>query len=289
MKRNPSTSRIPRTIEDSWYKALRQTCQGEATLLITTKGTAKRIEDVALGSISDLPIEYMCDNVESHPELQHIEELLLEIPQRNYSQIVAIGGGSVIDTAKVVSLYLNSSHSCTLSGYLRGEQSLPCQESAIPIIAIPTTCGTGSEVTPFATIWDKEKKSKFSISSERLIPSEVILDHSLLKTLPKNILISSGLDTLSHALESVWNKNMTLITNSVAKESIRLSLKWLSVAADTNASCEALKNLRALPFRCGNLNYKNCSSSFNLLSFDIKIWNKPRHCMQFHTPDYINI
>jgi alcohol dehydrogenase len=118
--------------------------------------------------------------------------------------IVALGGGSVIDAAKVLAASNNG------FGFVRkyletgeGENQL----GSYPIIAIPTTAGTGSEVTKWATVWDTESQKKYSLSLQTLYPTHAIVDPELMLELPKALTISTGLDALSHALESIWNRN----------------------------------------------------------------------------------
>ena len=118
--------------------------------------------------------------------------------------IVALGGGSVIDAAKVLAASNNGFAS--VREYLEtgeGKSRLGCY----PIIAIPTTAGTGSEVTKWATVWDTESQKKYSLSLQTLYPTHAIVDPELMLELPKELTISTGLDALSHALESIWNRN----------------------------------------------------------------------------------
>jgi phosphonate metabolism-associated iron-containing alcohol dehydrogenase len=118
--------------------------------------------------------------------------------------IIALGGGSVIDAAKVLASSNNGF--APVRHYLEtgeGEDQL----GKYPIIAIPTTAGTGSEVTKWATVWDTESQKKYSLSRQNLYPSHAIVDPELMLGLPKALTISTGLDALSHALESIWNRN----------------------------------------------------------------------------------
>jgi phosphonate metabolism-associated iron-containing alcohol dehydrogenase len=127
--------------------------------------------------------------------------------------IVALGGGSVIDAAKVLSASNNGFGS--VREYLEtgeGENRL----GSYPIIAIPTTAGTGSEVTKWATVWDTESQKKYSLSLQTLYPTHAIVDPELMLALPKALTISTGLDALSHALESIWNRNSNPVSTNHA-------------------------------------------------------------------------
>ena len=117
---------------------------------------------------------------------------------------VALGGGSVIDTAKV--LASAKGDFARVQRFLvpkTGEEEL----SATPIIAVPTTAGTGSEVTCWATVWDNRSKKKYSLNRPALYPEHAVVDAGLMLGKSRELTISTGLDALSHALESIWNVN----------------------------------------------------------------------------------
>ena len=155
------------------------------------------------------------DHVSPNPSFSDLTAPCERIKEAPPDVIVALGGGSVIDTAKVLALgsfgfepvriYLESKNS---------SNTLP--ESAIPIIAVPTTAGTGSEVTKWATVWDTESAKKYSLSREDLYPTNAIIDPELMLELPLGQTISTGLDALSHALESIWNINSNPISTMYA-------------------------------------------------------------------------
>jgi alcohol dehydrogenase len=137
---------------------------------------------------------------------------------------VAFGGGSAIDFAKGLCAMLavgqeavNLRSVIELPGLL---DSLPL----LPIYAIPTTAGTGSEVTPFATVWDHSNKKKLSLVNKALYPEVAIIDPALTDALPAQATFSSGLDALNQALESIWNKNSSPVTRELAARAVALSL-----------------------------------------------------------------
>ncbi|MGI9351996.1 MAG: phosphonoacetaldehyde reductase [Rhizobiaceae bacterium] len=123
---------------------------------------------------------------------------------RSDTVIVALGGGSVIDTAKVLAAsnggFDNVQHFLETKS---GEGKL----SSHPIIAIPTTAGTGSEVTQWATVWDVESQRKHSLSRHCHYPEVAIVDPDLTLGIPEALTVSTALDALSHSLESIWNRN----------------------------------------------------------------------------------
>jgi alcohol dehydrogenase len=155
------------------------------------------------------------DTVESHPTLDQIEIIKSRLNGLNYSRIIGLGGGSVIDTCKILKFLLIKKPDITF------EKS---PKSPLKFIAIPTTSGTGSEVTPFATFWNFENRTKESFVREDLKPDTVVLDPTLTYSLPLDTTISSGLDAVSHAFDSIWNKNATEVTKDIAERSLELSL-----------------------------------------------------------------
>jgi alcohol dehydrogenase len=126
-----------------------------------------------------------------------------------------LGGGSVIDTAKVAACLL-AEPSLNLKDLLIDPVGSP--RPRIYLIAIPTTAGTGAEVTPFATVWDRGVEKKYSVIN--VAPDVAILDPGLTLSLPRQETIYTALDALSHALESLWNKNRTPESAVYAQESI---------------------------------------------------------------------
>jgi phosphonate metabolism-associated iron-containing alcohol dehydrogenase len=113
----------------------------------------------------------------------------------------------------------------------------------IPIISIPTTAGTGSEVTPYSTIWDAQEKKKYSLNLPDLFCELAIYDPVLTLSVPKQITIQTGLDTLSHALESIWNKNASPITVSYAVRSAKLVMENLVELSNDLKNVERRSNL----------------------------------------------
>ncbi len=118
--------------------------------------------------------------------------------------IVALGGGSVIDSAKVFAAA--GGDFGRVSTFLETQKGAELL-SATPIIAVPTTAGTGSEVTCWGTVWDEATGKKYSLARPDLYPTHAVVDPRLMLGKPRLLTISTGLDALSHALESLWNVN----------------------------------------------------------------------------------
>jgi alcohol dehydrogenase class IV len=121
----------------------------------------------------------------------------------DFDGVIAIGGGSVMDTAKVIM----ASRGTGINNLIRLLTIKPSYNYSVSSIFIPTTHGTGSEVTMWGTIWDMQGKNKYSVSHPKLYPSVAILDGSLLLSLPLDISIITVMDALSHSFEAIWNNN----------------------------------------------------------------------------------
>lgn len=140
--------------------------------------------------------------------------------------IVAVGGGSAIDTAKALMVGNDSGRFDQLVAGLAGEAAFaPTRFKTL--IAVPTTAGTGSEVTPWATIWDRERQKKYSLHLRETWPAYAVIDPELMLSLPATVTLQSGLDALSHALESIWNVNANPVSDTFAIAAVRDTLEVL--------------------------------------------------------------
>ncbi len=142
--------------------------------------------------------------------------------------VIAIGGGSVMDTAKTVMGFLGTGLD-SISQLLTAQKSFAHR---VPAIFIPTTHGTGSEVTRWATIWSETPKKKLSISHPDLYPDYAILDGAITVGLPLDISLTTTLDALSHSFESIWNRNANPTSTALACEAIALILGYVDKLKD---------------------------------------------------------
>jgi alcohol dehydrogenase len=204
-------------------------------LLVTSngmvqRGTAKR----ALDQLGRNEVELL-DNVSPNPDVEDLDRAVQSF-RGDFDMIVALGGGSAIDTAKALSAgIVLARQSKTISQHLAARLPLPSSRYT-PIVAIPTTSGTGSEVTPFATVWDLKKKKKMSLESEGLFAQRAIVDPLLTQSLPKSVTISTGLDALSQGLESIWNKAANPVTIALAQKAVRAVVENIvAVVAEPNS------------------------------------------------------
>ena len=173
----------------------------------------QRIETIAGPALACI------DNVEANPSISMLRAACAQLAAlpRLPEVLVALGGGSVMDSAKVLAAEHGEFE--PMLAYLT--QRRDSGRRALPIIAIPTTSGTGSEVTSWATVWDPENDRKLSLSRDDLYPEAVLVDPRLVVGLPRVQTVASGLDALSHALESLWNVHANPVTRGLAVEAAR--------------------------------------------------------------------
>jgi len=214
---------------------------GRKTLLITSEGFVKRGLVDKLKSYTSNIVEVLSE-VKSHPEFKDLEITYNKIKEIDFELILAIGGGSVLDASKFFSVYNENKEYQFVEDIIKGKISKK-DYKLIPIISIPTTAGTGSEITPWATIWDMDEKKKYSLHLPDLFSEIALYDPSLTLSIPRDITIQTGLDTLSHALESIWNKNASEITIGYAIKSAKLIVDNLVVLSNDLNNLEYRDNI----------------------------------------------
>ena len=159
----------------------------------------------------------------SNPDVHLVSEVLGKITKPDL--IIAIGGGSSIDMAKAISALYEYKDLDVLE-LLKNKDYLS-NITNIPFIAVPTTAGTGSECTKWATIWDFDNSKKYSIDANYLYPNEAWLVPELTSTMDEKMTLSTGLDALAHAMESYWSVPSNKYTRTLARDSIRIIKKYL--------------------------------------------------------------
>lgn len=196
----------------------------EVPLIITDKGVLNvGILQKITAVLDAIGIRYhVFDGIEPDPPFEIVEEAAAAYQDKGCTMVIGLGGGSSIDGAKALSLRV--SQKGDLREYGMGK---PIEGILVPIYAIPTTAGTGSEVTGVAVITDRDNKIKMVIRGMQLIPKTVILDPELLASIPPRVAAETGVDALSHAVESYVSLNSNVITEAFALSAIRLIARYL--------------------------------------------------------------
>ena len=195
-------------------------------LIITTKRGRDFLEnDSILKKITNNA--QWIDSIKPNPDINDLEKELKKQSNKKVESIIAFGGGSSLDSAKVIAAGLSSNLSGKSLYELIDNPNYFLTKPLIPIYAVPTTAGTGSEVTPFSTLWDYVNEKKLSLQHKYLYPKYAIVDPELTYDLPIQITASCGLDALNQALESIWNKNETPFSTFAASRAIKLAIEAL--------------------------------------------------------------
>lgn len=208
-----------------------------SVLLITTAGFTKRGMTAQLAQWL-FPVQLLViDQVTANPDIDTIDSWLEQYASYPVAAVIGLGGGSAMDAAKAVALMLKGTRTENTSlDKLFRTKSISQPQARLPLLLIPTTAGTGSEVTPFATIWDYRYKQKHSLTGPSVYPDVALLDASLTLSLPADETLYSGLDALSHSLESLWNKHRSPMSEAYARQAIALLASHFTTAL-TSPSC----------------------------------------------------
>lgn len=198
---------------------------------IVTGGSAMQKSGVA-DRIQNLLSSVGCScelfaGVRPNPDPQIVMTGVERMRQFQPDTVIAVGGGSAIDAAKVMALlyeYPVNNFSDLL------ETPLPSSRNRVRLVAIPSTSGTGAEVTKAAVLTFTDRDLKIGLKSEALVPDIAILDAELTMTMPQNIVAETGMDALTHAVECYINLSLDDFTEPLAREAVAGLFKWLPVS-----------------------------------------------------------
>lgn len=210
-------------------------------LVMTDAGLVKLGVAAKLTSVLDAAgVAYeVFDQVPPDSSMDVVNEVARLYTARGCDGFVAIGGGSVIDTTKgaAASLACEGADFATLQGSEILHADLP------PFIAVPTTAGTGSEVTLVAVVADTKKHAKLSFTSYKLVPHAAILDPALTSSLPPKLTATTGMDALTHAIEAYTSIQKNPVSDAFAVKAIELIAANLPVACHDGANEDARTSL----------------------------------------------
>jgi alcohol dehydrogenase class IV len=190
-----------------------QALQANSVFVLTDPGiiSAQLLEPVTSSLEAAKLIYIIYDEVPANPDIASVDAATAAFRDSGADVIVAVGGGSVLDAAKGVRLAAGGPLNASVSEYapVMGDKvrPTPSPNDMPPMIAIPTTAGTGAEVTPWGVLTDLKRKLKFGIGGPYLVPNVALVDPELTLTLPPGLTAATGLDALSHCIEAYVSTN----------------------------------------------------------------------------------
>ena len=256
------------TVVADWDYFIKYIEKDEKLLFITSK----TFEDNGFIELlkSKLKENAICvlSGVKSHPEIEDLQTMINKLEDEKINTIISVGGGSVIDSGKILSLMLSSQNK-NLLHFLENPNSIDQISRNIKLISIPTTSGTGAEATNFATIWNSGKGLKYSLESKVMHSDLIILDVNLTLSLPYSITLSSALDTYSHALDSIWNRNRSFLSDLYVFESLDLLNRNLETTLKKPLCVESRAALQKASYLAGLSIQLNKTSIAHSISYPI--------------------
>src|SRR5262245_25636461 len=176
------------------------------------------------------------DDVRPNPDIELVDRGAAAYEEAGCDALVALGGGSSMDAAKGIGVVAR--HGGSIAAYEWGRD--PIEQRIPPLVAIPTTAGTGSEVTLWAVITDHERRIKFNVGGTPLVGAHVaLIDPELMLGLPPAVTAATGMDALSHAIECFTCDYHQPFSDAVALHAIEIVGEWLRVAVEDGSNVEA--------------------------------------------------
>lgn len=223
--------------------------QNLASVLFVTDKTIKALGlcDSLLNELKKAKIKVnIFDEVVANPTISVMEKGLTKFKEKQCDCLIALGGGSVMDCAKMIGARsVKNIPIEKMKGLLKICKKLPC------LIAIPTTAGTGSETTLAAVVTDDKTHNKFAVNDFSLIPHYALLDANLTLGLNSKITATTGMDALTHAIEAYIGRSTTKQTRAASLEAIKLIYQNIEKVYKDGSNLEARKNMLKASFLAG--------------------------------------
>ena len=190
---------------------------------------------------------YIFSGISGEPCDTMIKEGLNAYLDNNCDYMVAMGGGSPIDSMKAIAMSLKLGKDVNLNTMMGKSFT----QNTVPMVAIPTTAGTGSETTQFTIITDTENSVKMLLKGPSLIPSIAIIDPLFTMTAPKSVTAATGVDALCHAVEAYTSRKAQTLSNTFALSAIEKIFKYLPICYDEPTNTEARTNMAIAAYEAG--------------------------------------
>ncbi len=221
----------------------------KSVLIVTDKGIVNNgLVSPLEEALKKSKVHYkVYDQTMPNPTVKNVEQALAVYKSNNCDCLIAIGGGSSMDCAKAVGARVAYPRKTVgqMKGILRVLRKLPT------LIAVPTTAGTGSEVTLASIITDSEKQHKYALMSFPLIPHYAVLDASLTYTLPPHLTSTTGMDALTHAVEAYIGRSTTKETRRLALMAVKLIFDNIEAAYKDGTNHKARENMLRAAYNAG--------------------------------------
>ncbi len=208
-------------------------------------GVAKMVTDVL--DAASIPYEIFSD-VKPNPTVTNVKQGIEAYKKSGADFIIAIGGGSAIDTAKGIGIVVNNPE---FSDIVSLEGCAPTKNKSVPIVALPTTAGTAAETTINYVIIDEDKQKKMVCVDPNDIPAVAIIDAELMYSLPKNLTAATGMDALTHAIEGYITKGAWSMSDMFEIEAIRMISRYLPVAVEEPSNPDARNGMAVAQYIAG--------------------------------------
>ena len=244
-------------------KSIAENLKSARFLLVTSNGFSKRGLSAQIQNVFAKQLVGVVDEIAPNPQIKHLQGIKSTLS--DFDAIIALGGGSVIDSAKFLSV-----------DSVFENDNFKIKSQPKKLFAFATTSGTSSELTHWATVWDNDAFVKHSLSDEILYPKEAFYDANLTLSLPRQTTIYTALDALSHSFESIWNNNANPISTHYALMAIEIILRDLVELSQNLHSLQLRSNLMLASIYAG-LAFSNTQTALaHALSYPLT--------MRFGTP-----
>lgn len=207
---------------------------------------------------------FVLDDLTPEPTYEQAQKVVDEFKETNADFIVAVGGGSVMDIAKLASILATDKYQVKdlLDNPLLGKK-------CVPSLMIPTTSGTGAEATPNSIVAVPEKSLKVGIVNPEMIADAVILDAGMIKNLPRKIAAATGVDALAHAIECFTSKKANPFSDMFALEALHLILNNIENACDDPVDMKAKNQMLIAAFYAGIAISASGTTAVHALSYPL--------------------
>lgn len=202
-------------------------------VLLSSKSMFRQGIPQQLAELTGGKIVAISTEVEPDPTVENVDHAAALARQNGADCVIGLGGGSVIDCAKATAAAV--AEDLTAAELVRKKEV----RDALPIIAIPTTAGTGSEVTRVAVISDKSAGLKLAVYSQALFPKLALVDPQYTASVPKRTTAATGLDALAHALDALSSRKPSPVTNALAQKACELIVKNLEAVLEDGNNLDA--------------------------------------------------